>query len=160
VYFSGGAYVADGLEQVNDFLKDFRNGEVKPIDHALLDLLYEVKLKTDTKSPFEVISGYRSPQTNEMLRSLGRGVAKRSMHMQGKAIDVRLRDVALAKLHSVDLDLERGGVGYYPKSNFVHVDTGRVHRWRLRGVASRAAPYQGSLSRSRLPPESTMPTLH
>lgn len=129
VYFADGEYLPQALEQVNEFLRDFRNGEVIPIDPELLDLLHQIKLETQTESPFEVISAYRSPQTNEMLRRIGRGVAKMSMHLQGKAIDIRLRDVELAELHAVALELERGGVGYYPKPNFVHVDTGRVRRW-------------------------------
>ena len=129
VYFANGEYVPQALEQVNEFLRDFRNGDVIPIDPGLLDLLFQVKLETQTESPFEVISAYRSPQTNEMLRSNGRGVAKKSMHLLGKAIDIRLRDVEIGELRTVALELQRGGVGYYPKSNFVHVDTGRVRRW-------------------------------
>ena len=129
VYFVDGDYLPEALEQVNEFLRDFRNGDVIPIDPGVLDLLHEIKRETNTESPFEVISAYRSPQTNEMLRSIGRAVAKKSMHLQGKAIDIRLRDVNLAELRTVALELKRGGVGYYPKSNFVHVDTGRVRRW-------------------------------
>ncbi|MEE9255095.1 MAG: DUF882 domain-containing protein, partial [Pseudomonadales bacterium] len=129
VYFANGEYLPQALDQVNAFLRDFRNGEVIPIDPGLLDLLHQIKLETKTESPFEVISAYRSPQTNEILRSIGRGVAEISMHLQGKAIDIRLRDVGLAELRTVALDLERGGVGYYVKSNFVHIDTGRVRRW-------------------------------
>jgi len=131
VYLKDGAYQPDALAQVEDFLKDFRNGDRHPIDPALLDILYEIKTKTGSQAPFEVISAYRSPQTNEMLRnrSSSSGVAEKSMHLQGQAIDVRLRDVKLDQLREVALHLQRGGVGFYRDSNFVHVDTGRVRRW-------------------------------
>ena len=128
-YYRDGAYVENALVEVDAYLADFRNGETKRVDPALLDLLYEIKTRTGTRKPFEVISAYRSPETNEMLRRAGRGVAKRSMHLVGKAIDVRLEDVPLKKLHEIALALKRGGVGYYSKANFVHVDTGRVRRW-------------------------------
>jgi uncharacterized protein YcbK (DUF882 family) len=131
VYRKDGAYQPEALAAIEDFLKDFRNGERHPIDPALLDVLYEIKAKTGTQAPFEVISAYRSPATNDMLRnrSASSGVAEKSMHLQGQAIDVRLRDVKLDQLREVALKLERGGVGFYRDSNFVHVDTGRVRRW-------------------------------
>lgn len=129
VYLRDGAYQPEALAQVEDFLKDFRNGQRHPIDPALLDVLYEIKTRTGAQQPFEVISAYRSPETNTMLRSQSSGVAERSMHLQGQAIDVRLRDVQLDRLRKVALDLKRGGVGFYPGSDFVHVDTGRVRHW-------------------------------
>jgi len=129
VYRKDGAYQPDALAAIEDFLKDFRNGERHPIDPALLDVLYEIKTKTGSEAPFEVISAYRSPETNQMLRGRSSGVAEKSMHLQGQAIDVRLKDVQLEKLREVALRLERGGVGFYKDSNFVHVDTGRVRRW-------------------------------
>jgi len=91
--------------------------------------LYEIKSRTGARQPFEVISAYRSPETNSMLRDRSSGVAQRSMHLEGQAIDVRLRDVELERLRKVALELKRGGVGFYPDSDFVHVDTGRVRHW-------------------------------
>lgn len=128
-YFSGGSYLDDALVEVNHFLRDFRTGDIHAIDPSLLDLLHRISRTTDTARPFQVISGYRSPATNEMLRHRSEGVAAGSLHMQGQAIDIRLADVPLKKLRSAALDVHRGGVGYYPASDFVHVDTGRVRTW-------------------------------
>jgi uncharacterized protein YcbK (DUF882 family) len=128
-YYSGGQYVPDALTTVNHFLRDFRTGDIHTIDPRLLDLLHSLVDATETGRPFEVISGYRSPATNEMLRRRSEGVAANSLHMVGQAIDIRLADVPLARLRGAALGLRRGGVGYYPASNFVHVDTGRVRFW-------------------------------
>lgn len=128
-YYRDGEYIEQALTELTNYLSDFRNGDTKAIDPHLFDLLYELKQRTGTRVPFQVISAYRSPQTNKMLKSIGRGVAKRSMHLEGKAIDIRLTDVPVSKLRDVALTLQAGGVGYYPNSNFVHVDTGRVRRW-------------------------------
>ena len=125
----GGSYDTDALETINGFLKDFRNGEKIAIDPALLDFLYDLQRRLNSSGTFEVISAYRSPQTNELLRSRSKSVARRSQHLLGKAIDVRLDDVELEKLHHTAVEMQRGGVGYYPKSNFVHLDAGRVRRW-------------------------------
>ncbi len=128
-YFGGGTYLEDALATVNHFLRDFRTGDVHTIDPGLLDLLYSLTNLTGTARPFEVISGYRSPATNQMLRHGSDGVAAGSLHMSGQAIDVRLADVPLAKLRNAALQASCGGVGYYPASGFVHVDTGRVRVW-------------------------------
>ena len=128
-YFSGGTYLPDALTTVNVFLRDFRTGDIHDIDPALLDLLHRLAAMTDTSKPFQVISGYRSPATNEMLRHRSEGVAAGSLHMVGQAIDIRLGDIPLAKLRRAALEARRGGVGYYPASDFVHVDTGRVRMW-------------------------------
>jgi len=128
-YFSSGEYLPDALATVNHFLRDFRTGDIHAIDPDLLDLLYRLTRATDTSKPFQVISGYRSPATNEMLRHRSEGVAAGSLHIQGQAIDIRLADVPLAALRRAALDARRGGVGYYPASDFVHVDTGRVRMW-------------------------------
>jgi uncharacterized protein YcbK (DUF882 family) len=128
-YFDRGAYLPDALSTVNHFLRDFRTGDVHDIDPALLDLLYGLTRVTETSKPFQVISGYRSPATNEMLRHRSEGVAAGSLHMLGQAIDIRLADVPLAALRRAAVDARRGGVGYYPASGFVHVDTGRVRMW-------------------------------
>lgn len=128
-YFDQGTYVPDALATVNHFLRDFRTGDVREIDAGLLDLLHGLTSVTETTRPFEVISGYRSPVTNAALRQASEGVAAGSLHMVGRAIDIRLRDVPLDKLRKAALAARRGGVGYYPASNFVHVDTGRVRYW-------------------------------
>ena len=128
-YFQAGHYQPDALAAVNHLLRDFRTGEVHDIDPALLDALFAVRGRVASHRPFEVISGYRSPHTNAALRQKSEGVAARSLHMSGRAIDVRLRDVPLATLQRSALALRAGGVGYYPASNFVHLDTGRVRTW-------------------------------
>lgn len=128
-YFADGAYLPEGLSTLNTFLRDHRTGDEHPIDPALFDILNDLRLATRTRSPFQVISAYRSPRTNTMLRGNGRGVAKGSLHLQGKAIDVRLADVSSSALRDAAIELQRGGVGYYRGPDFVHVDTGRVRRW-------------------------------
>jgi uncharacterized protein YcbK (DUF882 family) len=131
-YCTGGEYIAPALKDLNLLLRDFRVNEVKPIDPALLDLLFELNGVLGTDQPFHVISGYRSPQTNAMLQERGgahSGVASHSLHMDGKAIDIRVPGIKLAHLRDSAKALKIGGVGYYPESNFVHVDTGRVRYW-------------------------------
>ena len=128
-YLYAGAYVPDALAAINHHLRDFRTGDEHAIDPALLDLLHRLAAVTSTAKPFEVISGYRSPKTNHMLRETSTGVAASSLHMVGKAIDIRLADVHLPDLRGAAVGLRRGGVGYYPESDFVHVDTGRVRAW-------------------------------
>jgi uncharacterized protein YcbK (DUF882 family) len=128
-YFGSGQYWPDALSAINWLLRDFRTGDVHAIDAGLLDLLHGLATTTDSARPFQVISGYRSPATNEMLRHRSEGVAAGSLHMQGQAIDIRLADVPLVKLKAAALSAHRGGVGYYPASDFVHVDIGRVRAW-------------------------------
>jgi uncharacterized protein YcbK (DUF882 family) len=128
-YAMGDRYDPDALARVNWLLRDFRTGDVAPIDPQLLDQLHTVSALTGSKAPFEVISGFRSPATNGALQQRGRGVATHSLHLDGRAIDVRLADVDLADLRDAALSLKRGGVGYYRESRFVHLDTGRVRRW-------------------------------
>ena len=128
-YFCRGAYVPDALAAINHHLRDFRTGEEHLIEPALLDLLHRLTAATETTRPFHVISGFRSPKTNMMLREKSAGVAASSLHMAGKAIDIRLADVPLPALRAAALGLKAGGVGFYPESNFVHVDTGRVRAW-------------------------------
>jgi uncharacterized protein YcbK (DUF882 family) len=129
VYWKDGEYQQEVLQQVNHVLRDFRNNEVHAIDPALLDVLFDLRTKVGSDRAFHVISAYRSPQTNEMLRRSSNGVAEHSMHMLGKAIDIRLESFPTARLAEVARSLRRGGVGYYPASDFVHVDTGRVRYW-------------------------------
>ena len=129
VYAERGRYLPDALAEIDSLLRDFRTGHVHPIDTDLLDTLHLLKKATGGKKPYEIISGFRSPATNDMLRDRSSGVAQRSLHMDGKAIDVRLPGVATADLRAAALELQKGGVGYYPKSDFVHLDTGRVRFW-------------------------------
>lgn len=128
-YWADGGYVPDELGAINHLLRDFRTGDVHTIDPKLLDLLFALDSRLGSSQPFHVISGYRSPKTNAMLHARSSGVASGSLHMVGKAIDIRVPGRSLAQLHDAALALRRGGVGYYPKSDFVHVDTGRVRRW-------------------------------
>jgi uncharacterized protein YcbK (DUF882 family) len=128
-YWENGHYIPEELDRVNYVLRDFRANEVKPIDPALLDLLTRIQYRLGTNEPFQVISGYRSPLTNAMLHANSEGVAVHSLHLEGKAIDIRVPGRNLAQLRGAALAQQAGGVGYYPKTDFVHVDTGRVRFW-------------------------------
>jgi uncharacterized protein YcbK (DUF882 family) len=129
VYWEDGRYLADALAEIDYVLRDFRTGEVHPIDPALLDLVHRLRVVMGTAQPFHVISGYRSPETNAMLARKSGGVAKNSYHVKGMAIDLRLPDRRLEDLRAAALALAGGGVGYYPRSDFVHMDTGPVRAW-------------------------------
>ena len=128
-YFQAGSYVTPALEQVAKVLRDHRTGSIHEIDPALLDILHDLRVLADRDDAFQVISGYRSPMTNDLLRTRSSGVATRSLHMNGQAIDVRLTGFPTKKLHQLALSLKRGGVGFYATSDFIHVDTGRVRFW-------------------------------
>jgi uncharacterized protein YcbK (DUF882 family) len=128
-YALGDAYLTDALGRVNWFLRDFRNDESRAIDPQLLDQLHLLAGLTRTNASYEVISGYRSPATNDLLRRRGGGVAEHSLHLEGRAIDLRLADVPLGDLRDAATSLRAGGVGFYPQSRFVHLDTGRTRRW-------------------------------
>jgi uncharacterized protein YcbK (DUF882 family) len=128
-FWADGVFQIDALRDIDFVLRDFRTGDVTEIDPQLLVLLHRITQTTGVDKPFDVISGYRSPKTNAALASSSSGVAKRSLHMQGMAVDVSLPDVRLAHLRDAAKSLKAGGVGYYPKSNFIHVDTGRVRFW-------------------------------
>jgi len=128
-YKVGGCYQPGCLAQVNHLLRDFRTGETHPIDPPLLDLLFDLQVLADREATFEVICGYRSPVTNAQLHRKSSGVASHSLHMQGKAIDIRISGLPTARLRDYALSLRRGGVGYYAVSDFVHVDTGWVRFW-------------------------------
>ena len=129
VYRDASGYLTEALVELTRFLADFRTGERKPIDPALFDILDGTQRLTAGNGTWEIISGYRSPETNAALRKHSSGVAEHSLHMDGKAIDLRLTGVELADLRDAAWSLQQGGVGYYPGSNFIHVDTGRVRRW-------------------------------
>lgn len=129
VYWADGAYQPEGLSQIYQVLRDHRSGDVSPINMRLLDLLYSLSDALDTKPKFDVISGYRSPATNAKLAEASKGVARRSLHMDGLAIDIRIPGRDLADVRRAAIAMAGGGVGYYPKSNFVHMDVGRVRTW-------------------------------
>ena len=129
VYWEGGRYVGQSLAEIDHVLRDFRTGEMHTIDPKLLDLVHRLRLALDDDEPVAVISGYRSPATNAMLAARSQGVAKNSYHVKGMALDLRLPKRRLEDLRAAALTLAGGGVGYYPKSDFVHMDTGPVRTW-------------------------------
>jgi uncharacterized protein YcbK (DUF882 family) len=128
-YWVDGIYVPDEMTAINNVLRDHRTGDVTNMDPRLFDLLHTLQQKVESKGKFSVISGYRSPASNAKLSRASNGVAKRSLHMRGKAIDIRLPGVELKHLRQAALSMRAGGVGYYPRSNFIHVDTGRPRFW-------------------------------
>jgi len=128
-YVDGGRYQQDALAAIDHLLRDHRSGEVMPIDRTLLDTLARLHDALDTTRPFHVISGYRSPATNARLAAASSGVARRSLHMEGRAIDIRVPGVPLDTVRRAAVALKAGGVGLYRGSDFVHVDTGRVRYW-------------------------------
>ncbi len=129
-FYRDQAYVASAMAQIEHVLRDFRNGDLHPIDPGLMDYLHHVAGAVGVAPEFHVISGYRSPATNEMLHERSHGVALHSLHMQGRAIDVRINGVNCAELAATALKQKLGGVGYYRVSNFVHMDTGAWRHWR------------------------------
>ena len=129
VYYDGGAYLAPALQRVNQLLRDFRTDALYPIDPGVLDRLYLLQSAAGSDEAFQVICGYRSPATNQALRRASSGVAEHSLHMEGRAIDVRLPGIDTARLATLAREQKGGGVGYYRVSDFVHVDTGRVRNW-------------------------------
>jgi uncharacterized protein YcbK (DUF882 family) len=128
-YYTNGQYDGDALAKLNHFLRDFRTLDAIEMDPAVFDILFDIQQNSGSTGVYQIISAYRSPATNKMLRSGSDGVAKNSQHLLGKAIDVRLTDLDTADLRDVALALKHGGVGYYEGSDFVHVDTGPVRQW-------------------------------
>ncbi len=129
VYWAEGRYQTKTIAQVSRFLRDHRNGSIHPIDPRLLDLMVSVQHKVGAKGAIHIISGYRSPATNAILASYGDGVATHSLHMEGKAVDIRLPGHPVRYVGRAARALKGGGVGVYPDSDFVHIDTGRVRTW-------------------------------
>ncbi|MEM7021691.1 MAG: DUF882 domain-containing protein [Pseudomonadota bacterium] len=129
VFWRDGRLLPDRLAEIDHHLRDFRTGDVRSIDPGLLGLLHRLTSVMGYDQPIHVISGYRSPKTNAMLAKRSGGVARKSYHLLGMAIDIRLPERRLEALRDAALGLQGGGVGFYPKSNFVHVDTGPVRRW-------------------------------
>lgn len=128
-YWEAGAYMADALSGFNKVLRDHRTGEVHAIAPELLDLVVALQDRVEAREAVQIISGYRSPQSNATLHKASSGVATRSLHMEGKALDIRIKGVNLTRLRDAAWGLQKGGVGFYPGSDFVHVDVGRVRRW-------------------------------
>jgi len=128
-YFEQGSYIKDALQEINYLLRDYHTDDVHPIDTALLDQLYDLKQTLGVNKPFHIVSGYRSPFTNAQLRKHSHGVAEHSLHMQGRAIDIRVEGVQTKTIRNAALTMARGGVGYYPNNNFVHLDTGEFRTW-------------------------------
>lgn len=128
-YFRSGEWCTDGLEALDHLLRDHRSGDAAQMDRRLFDILHDVAVTAGREPRYEVISGYRSPGTNAMLNARSNGVARKSLHMEGRAIDVRLVGLRTDRLRDLALAAKQGGVGYYRKSDFVHLDTGRVRTW-------------------------------
>ncbi len=128
-YFEQGRYIKDALHEINHLFRDYHDGTVHPIDLALLDQLYDLKHTLEVRKPFHIVSGYRSPATNADLRKHSDGVAKNSLHMEGRAIDIRIEGLDTRRIRNAALAMQRGGVGYYGRSDFVHLDTGSVRTW-------------------------------
>lgn len=129
VYRVGNKYLPDAFKQINTVLRDFRTDQAYPMDPRLIDMIYSIHRMTGQNTPFEIISGYRSPKTNAMLLKTSSGVAKKSFHMQGRAIDLRMEGFSTTRIRDLAKDMKAGGVGYYSKSGFVHIDTGDVRSW-------------------------------
>lgn len=129
LFFKGPSCPRVVKKKISSFLRDFRTGDTHPIDLRLMDMLLQIQKKTGSKGVCEVISGYRSPRTNAALRAKSHGVAKKSLHLRGKAIDIRFSDVPTRHLRDAAISLQAGGVGYYAKSDFIHIDTGDVRTW-------------------------------
>ncbi len=129
VYRIGNKYLPSAFERINYVLRDFRQNEIFPIDPRAIDIVAIVHKATGSSEPYSLLSGYRTPKTNAMLRNEGGGVAKHSLHMAGQAIDVRMGNVSIKRIHDLATRLHAGGVGYYPKSNFVHMDSGAFRTW-------------------------------
>jgi uncharacterized protein YcbK (DUF882 family) len=128
-YYEQGRYIHGALEEISYFMRDYHNGAVHSIDPALLDQLYDVKLLLGVNKPFHIVSAYRSPETNASLRRHSRGVARQSLHMEGRAIDIRMEGMSANTIRNAALMVQNGGIGFYPRSNFVHLDTGELRTW-------------------------------
>ncbi|MGZ4969681.1 MAG: YcbK family protein [Methylobacter sp.] len=128
-YFEQGDYIEGALQEINYLMRDYHTGDMHPIDPALLDLLYDLKLELGIDRSFLVSSGYRSPHTNARLRKKNRNVSPHSFHMQGRAIDLHVDGLETCKIRNAALAMRRGGVGYSRRSNFVHLDTGCFRAW-------------------------------
>lgn len=128
-YWQDGRYLPDAFYEIKSVMRDYRTGEKFPIDPRLMDILFVLQNRLENFTPFDVFSGYRSPTTNAMLRRASHGVARNSLHMTGQAVDLHQPGTSLSYLRKMAIALNSGGVGFYPSSGFVHIDTGRVRYW-------------------------------
>ncbi|RIC93835.1 DUF882 domain-containing protein [Escherichia coli] len=128
-FFDGRGYIQEELAKLNHFFRDYRANKIKSIDPGLFDQLYRLQGLLGTRKPVQLISGYRSIDTNNELRARSRGVAKKSYHTKGQAMDFHIEGIALSNIRKAALSMRAGGVGYYPRSNFVHIDTGPARHW-------------------------------
>jgi len=158
IYWADDYYIPQTMQRVAWVLRDFHSGDVHPIDPKLLDLLARLQEKLGTSEPFMVTSGYRSPRTNAWLAEFNEGVAAHSLHMQGMAVDITLRQRSLTDLHSAALDLRGGGVGYYPGHSFIHVDVGPVRRWEYTGHGGGGGNIDGGSGGFRIITPATTPS--
>jgi uncharacterized protein YcbK (DUF882 family) len=129
VYWADGSYVPEALRRINWLLRDHHTDEVHEIETPLIELMARLHERLSTGEPFQILSAYRSPATNAMLAATMEGVAGNSLHIQGMAVDIRVPGRALVKVHRAAVAMQAGGVGYYPRSDFVHVDAGRIRYW-------------------------------
>ncbi len=130
IYWRNGDYVVTALDNVNHIMRDIRTDDVKQIDTDLLDIIYKISIKLKSREPFHVISGYRSRKTNDLLLKRNKGVARNSYHMKGQAVDIRLPGLKTSVLRRVAYELKKGGIGYYPRRRFVHIDVGPFRYWK------------------------------
>ncbi len=130
VYWRDGMYLPDALADINHIFRDIRTGKERDIDINLVDLLFDIKTRIRSKEPYCIISGYRTPKSNALLSKRKKGVARKSLHMFGKAVDIRIPGYSLKGIRRVAMKHRAGGVGYYPRSKFVHLDVGEVRYWR------------------------------
>jgi len=130
VYYENGQYIDEAMDEINIIMGDFRANEYITMNRKLIDTLYDIKKLTNSKRPINILSAYRTPATNRYLRRNTRGVAKDSYHIKGMAIDINVEDVSLSNLRNAASTLRKGGIGYYPRSNFLHIDIGRYRTWR------------------------------
>lgn len=129
VYWENGKYIGGAMREIDKIMRDHRTGLVKAMDKDLIDLIHRLNARLETNEPFEIISGYRCPATNASLRRKSSGVARNSYHMRAMAMDLNVPGRDLPKIRKAAMSLRGGGVGYYPKSDFVHVDVGPVRDW-------------------------------
>lgn len=128
-YYAGGRYLGESVRAFSWLLRDWRESRAKPVDPELLDLVWALRQRLDTTAPIQIVCGYRTPQTNAFLRRRSEGVARNSLHLRAMAIDLKVPGRPLRQVRSAAVSLRGGGVGYYPASDFVHVDTGQVRTW-------------------------------
>ncbi len=129
IYWIEGEYIPEALKEINYFMRDWRSDQTKSMDARTVDIMAAAHNLLDVHEPYMLLSGYRSPQTNAMLRSRSKGVAKNSLHMKGQAADLRLKSRSVGQMASAASACSAGGVGRYSKSNFVHMDCGVVRSW-------------------------------